>query len=59
MDGFYGIYGNEGIAKFFSNLDVDPRDTLKLAETESLLWVEAQVSGTHEAEQIRSADEAR
>ena len=37
MDGFYGIYGNEGIAKFFSNLDVDLRDTLKLAETESLL----------------------
>ena len=58
MDGFYGTYGNEGIPKFFSNLDFDPRNTLKLAETESLLWVEGQVLGTHEAEQIRSADEA-
>ena len=28
---------------FFSNLDIDPMDTLKLAETESTLWVEAQV----------------
>ena len=28
--------------KVFSNLDVDPRDTLGLAETESTLWTEAQ-----------------
>ena len=27
--------------KVFSNLDVDPRDTLKLAEIESTLWAEA------------------
>ena len=25
--------------KVFSNLDMDPRDTLKLTETKSLLWV--------------------
>ena len=29
--------------KVFSNLDIDPMDTLKLAETESKLWAEAQV----------------
>ena len=29
--------------KVFSNLDIDPMDTLKLAETESKLWEEAQV----------------
>ena len=29
--------------KVFSNLDIDPLDTLKLAETESTLWVEAQI----------------
>ena len=29
--------------KVFSNLDMDPMDTLKLAETESRLWAEAQV----------------
>ena len=29
--------------KVFSNLDIDPRDTLNLAETESTLWAEAQV----------------
>ena len=28
--------------KVFSNIDVDPRDTLKLAETDSLLWADAQ-----------------
>ena len=32
--------------KAFSNLDVDPRDTLKLAETELKLWAEAQVLNT-------------
>ncbi|XP_056842959.1 uncharacterized protein LOC130495566 [Raphanus sativus] len=30
--------------KVFSNLDIDPRDTLQLAETESRLWKEAQNS---------------
>ena len=29
--------------KIFSNLDMDPRDTLKLAETESTFWAAAQV----------------
>ena len=29
--------------KVFSNLDINPRDTLNLAETESILWAEAQV----------------
>ena len=29
--------------KVFSNLDIDPRDTLKLAETESSLWAEAHI----------------
>ncbi|KAL0848412.1 hypothetical protein Bca101_021659 [Brassica carinata] len=32
--------------KVFSNLDIDPRDTLQLSETESLLWIEAQRSLT-------------
>ena len=29
--------------KVFSNLDIDPRDTLKIAELESTLWAEAHV----------------
>ena len=29
--------------KVFSNLDIDPRETLKLAELESTLWAEAHV----------------
>ncbi|XP_013594515.1 PREDICTED: uncharacterized protein LOC106302586 [Brassica oleracea var. oleracea] len=29
--------------KVFSNMDMDPRDTLKLAETESTLWADAHV----------------
>ena len=29
--------------KVFSNLDIDPRETLNLAELESTLWAEAQV----------------
>ena len=29
--------------KVFSNLDIDPRETLKLAETESTLWAEAHI----------------
>ena len=32
--------------KVFSNLDIDPRDTLNLAELESTLWAEAQVINT-------------
>ena len=32
--------------KVFSNLDIDPRETIKLAETESTLWAEAQVLKT-------------
>ncbi|XP_056856253.1 uncharacterized protein LOC130505669 [Raphanus sativus] len=32
--------------KVFSNLDIDPMDTLKLAETESKLWKEAQIIPT-------------
>lgn len=32
--------------KVFSNIDIDPKDTLKLAEMESLLWVEAQTTIT-------------
>ena len=30
--------------KVFSNLDIDPRETLRLAELESTLWAEAQVN---------------
>ena len=29
--------------KFFSNLDIDPSETLKLAKTESTLWAEAHI----------------
>ena len=29
--------------KVFSNLDIDPRETLNLAELESRLWAEAHV----------------
>jgi len=36
--------------KVFSNLDIDPMDTLKLAETESKLWAEAQVSNEQRTE---------
>ena len=32
--------------KVFSKLDIDPRDTLRMAETESLLWAEAHISLT-------------
>ena len=32
--------------RVFSNIDIDPRDSLKLAETESLIWREAQASIT-------------
>ena len=32
--------------KVFSNIDIDPRDTLNLAEVESTLWAEAQTLHT-------------
>ena len=35
--------------KVFSNLDIDLKDTLTLAETESTLWGEAQVIKTKQA----------
>ena len=35
--------------KVFSNLDMDPRDTLNLMETESKLWAEAQVKNIQQA----------
>ncbi|XP_048622681.1 uncharacterized protein LOC125591851 [Brassica napus] len=37
--------------KVFSNLDIDPRETIKLAETESTLWAEAQVLKTKQLTQ--------
>ena len=30
--------------KVFNSMDIDPMDTIKLAETKSLLWAEARVS---------------
>ena len=39
--------------KVFSNLDIDPRDTLKLAETESALWAEAQIKNEQGSDQTR------
>ena len=39
--------------KVFSNLDMDPRDTLKLAEMESLLWAEAQNSQTQSTDRTQ------
>ena len=44
--------------KVFSNLDIDPRDTLRLAETETLLWAEAQISLTKGFDQTRVPVEA-
>lgn len=38
---------------FFSNLDIDPRNNLNSAETESLLWAEAQASLTQGTDQHR------
>uniref|UniRef100_A0A0D3BCW7 RNase H type-1 domain-containing protein n=1 Tax=Brassica oleracea var. oleracea TaxID=109376 RepID=A0A0D3BCW7_BRAOL len=37
--------------KVFSNIDIDPRETLKLAETESILWAEAQLLNINRASQ--------
>ena len=42
-----------GNNKVFSNFDMDPRDTLKLAETKSALWVEAQILFTQRIDQTR------
>ena len=40
--------------KVFSNLDIDPRDTLKLAEKESALWAEAQINQAQGPDQAQS-----
>ena len=40
---YYGTFGKQGIIKVFSNMDMDPRDTLKRAETKSTLWAEAHI----------------
>ncbi|KAG2306601.1 hypothetical protein Bca52824_026349 [Brassica carinata] len=40
--------------KAFSNMDIDPRNTLQLAESESCLWKEAQSSLNQTVEQSRS-----
>ena len=37
--------------KVFSNIDIDPSETLRIAETESILWAEAQLLNTHRAAQ--------
>ena len=39
--------------KVFSNLDIDPRDTFRLAETESLLWSEAHDKLTQGTDHMR------
>ena len=44
--------------KVFSYLDIDPRDTFKLAEKESLLWAEAHISLTQGINQTRLPVEA-
>ena len=38
--------------KVFSNLDIDPRKTLRLAEVESTLWAEAHVSNNRCAQEV-------
>ena len=38
-------------------MDVDPRDTLKLTESKSLLWAEAHVSLTQRTSHSRSVEE--
>ena len=35
----------------FSNLDIDPRETLRLAKVESTLWAEAHVTNNHRVAQ--------
>ena len=41
--------------KVFSNLDIDPCDSLRLAETESVLWADAQITITQRTDQARTA----
>ena len=38
-------------SKVFSNLEIDPKDTFKSADTESILWAEAQLTITHRISQ--------
>ena len=42
----------------FCNIDTDRRDILRLAETESTLWVEAQTSVTQRVTQTRKVESA-
>ena len=56
LDLWYILKGRNN--KVFSNLDIDPIDTLKLAEKESLLWAEAHNSLTHGINQTRLLVEA-
>uniref|UniRef100_A0A0D3E7G7 Reverse transcriptase zinc-binding domain-containing protein n=1 Tax=Brassica oleracea var. oleracea TaxID=109376 RepID=A0A0D3E7G7_BRAOL len=49
-----GYIWKERNNKVFSNLDIDPRDSLRLAETESALWAEAQINHAQRTEQARS-----
>lgn len=51
---YYGIYGKEEIIKILVISIMIPRDTLKLAETESLLWAEARDSLRQGFDQTRS-----
>ena len=43
LHGFYGTFENKKIIKFFINVDINPRKMLKLAETKSTLWADAQI----------------
>ena len=40
--------------KVFSNLDIDLCETLRLVETESVLWAEAQITITQRTDQART-----
>ena len=42
--------------KVFSNLDMDPQDTLKLAETESVLWADAQLALTQQIDRTTTGE---
>ena len=50
------VYFERKNNKVFSNIDNNPIDTLKLAETESLIWVEAQASITQSVTQSRELE---
>ena len=43
LHGYYGTFENEKNNKVFFNLDINPRKMLKLAETKSTLWADAQI----------------